>query len=57
MWAYAQRDGCPPNIDGTLCWMLIKEIAKMSLWCNLGLKKLHTILSNYKADVYKTWQL
>jgi len=57
MWAYAQCDGCRLNIGGALCWMLIQEIAKMSLWCNLRLKKLHAVLSNYKADVYESWQL
>jgi len=35
----------------------VDQIARISLWCNLGTKKWCAVLSNYKANVHKTSQL
>ena len=57
MWAYAQSDGRPVEYRWRLLFNAVDQIAKISLWCNLGTKKQRAVLSNYKADVYETLQL
>jgi len=59
MWADAQRDGRPAEYRWRPLLNAVDQIAKISLWCNLGIwgQKRHAVLSNYKADSLETWQL
>jgi len=60
MWAYAQGDGRPPKMGGTLCWMLlsVEEIAKCHIVAIWGRRKTSRRSQQlHKAEVYETRQL